>query len=165
MCGYKTQSRSRIKCFTLLDSEKSKYELLCKDNTRAPIDSYKSCSLGRVPAHAVISRKDPQLAELIWNSINGVQVKHLMFAQYKERLLTHKADEGEGFQVMLPNNVFSELQPLLLWGLRPRQESDVQGFDQEAGSAAPKHRLLPFPGCWLHEYHQIPEERLKKITR
>ncbi|XP_037538154.1 transferrin-a [Nematolebias whitei] len=88
-----------VKHLTVPDSEKSKYELLCKDNTRAPIDSYKSCSLGRVPAHAVISRKDPQLAELIWNSINGVQnfnrfsseayapAKNLMFKDSTKRLL------------------------------------------------------------------------------
>lgn len=78
------QSSSRKNVFTFLDAEKSQYELLCKDNTRAPIDSYKSCSLGRVPAHAVISRKDPQLADLIWNSVNGVQVKYKCLLNIKK---------------------------------------------------------------------------------
>uniref|UniRef100_A0AAQ5X2U6 Serotransferrin n=1 Tax=Amphiprion ocellaris TaxID=80972 RepID=A0AAQ5X2U6_AMPOC len=54
-------------------SEKSNYELLCKDNTRAPVDNYKTCNLARVPAHAVVTRKDAQLAELIWTSLEGVQ--------------------------------------------------------------------------------------------
>ncbi|XP_070775056.1 transferrin-a [Enoplosus armatus] len=62
-----------VKHLTVPDSEKANYELLCKDNTRRPIDSYKSCHLARVPAHAVVSRKDPQLAEFIWTSLNSVQ--------------------------------------------------------------------------------------------
>ncbi|XP_070829853.1 serotransferrin-like [Chaetodon trifascialis] len=62
-----------VKHLTVPDSEKASYELLCKDNTRAPIDSYKTCHLARVPAHAVVTRKDPQLAELIWTSLSSVQ--------------------------------------------------------------------------------------------
>uniref|UniRef100_A0A673BIN6 Serotransferrin n=1 Tax=Sphaeramia orbicularis TaxID=375764 RepID=A0A673BIN6_9TELE len=58
-----------VKHGTVPDSIKANYELLCKDNTRAPIDNYKSCHLGRVPAHAVVSRKDPELSELIWTII------------------------------------------------------------------------------------------------
>ncbi|MED6270557.1 hypothetical protein CHARACLAT_011590 [Characodon lateralis] len=88
-----------VKHLTVPDSEKSKYELLCKDNTRAPIDSYKNCHLARVPAHAVITRKDPELANLIWNSLNGVQnfnlfsseayapAKNLMFKDSTQRLV------------------------------------------------------------------------------
>ncbi|XP_056277571.1 serotransferrin-like [Pseudoliparis swirei] len=61
-------------CFcTLSESEKANYELLCKDNTRAPIDDYEKCHLARAPAHAVVSRKDQQLAGLIWNSLTSVQ--------------------------------------------------------------------------------------------
>ncbi|XP_045907454.1 transferrin-a [Micropterus dolomieu] len=62
-----------VKHLTVPDSEKANYELLCKDNTRAPIDSYKTCHLAKVPAHAVVTRKDPQLAELIWTNLNSVQ--------------------------------------------------------------------------------------------
>ncbi|XP_023141531.1 transferrin-a [Amphiprion ocellaris] len=62
-----------VKHLTVPDSEKSNYELLCKDNTRAPVDNYKTCNLARVPAHAVVTRKDAQLAELIWTSLEGVQ--------------------------------------------------------------------------------------------
>ncbi|XP_068458076.1 transferrin-a [Clinocottus analis] len=62
-----------VKHLTVPESEKANYELLCKDNTRAPIDSYKSCHLARAPAHAVVSRKNAQLAELIWNSLSAVQ--------------------------------------------------------------------------------------------
>uniref|UniRef100_A0A3B5M6S9 Serotransferrin n=1 Tax=Xiphophorus couchianus TaxID=32473 RepID=A0A3B5M6S9_9TELE len=88
-----------VKHLTVPDSEKSKYELLCLDNSRAPIDSYKTCHLARVPAHAVITRKDPALAELIRNSLSGVQnfnlfsseayapAKDLMFKDSAQRLV------------------------------------------------------------------------------
>ncbi|XP_032386558.1 transferrin-a [Etheostoma spectabile] len=62
-----------VKHLTVPESEKNNYELLCKDNTRAPIDSYQNCHLAKVPAHAVVTRKDPQLAKLIWNNLNAVQ--------------------------------------------------------------------------------------------
>ncbi|NP_001290225.1 transferrin-a precursor [Notothenia coriiceps] len=62
-----------VKHLTVPDSEKPNYELLCKDGSRAPIDKYMTCNLARVSAHAVVSRKDPQLADLIWNSLNSVQ--------------------------------------------------------------------------------------------
>ncbi|KAM6990500.1 transferrin-a [Tautogolabrus adspersus] len=62
-----------VKHLTVPDSEKAKYELLCKDNTRAPIDNYQTCHLAKVPAHAVVTRKDQQLADFIWESLTSVQ--------------------------------------------------------------------------------------------
>ncbi|KAJ4945461.1 hypothetical protein JOQ06_023146, partial [Pogonophryne albipinna] len=62
-----------VKHLTVPDSKKQDYELLCKDDTRAPIDDYRTCHRARAPAHAVVSRKDAQLADLIWNSLNSVQ--------------------------------------------------------------------------------------------
>ncbi|XP_072219630.1 transferrin-a [Leuresthes tenuis] len=88
-----------VKHLTVPDSEKSKYELLCKDNTRAPIDSYKSCHLAKVPAHAVVTRKDQQLADLIWKSLSAVEgfslfsseayapSKNLMFKDSTQKLV------------------------------------------------------------------------------
>ncbi|XP_040911895.1 serotransferrin-like [Toxotes jaculatrix] len=90
-----------VKHLTVPDSEKANYELLCKDNTRAPIDSYKTCNLARVPAHAVVTRKNPELAELIWTMLNstlpqqGVNLfaseaygaKNLMFKDSATRLV------------------------------------------------------------------------------
>uniref|UniRef100_A0A672JAE5 Serotransferrin n=1 Tax=Salarias fasciatus TaxID=181472 RepID=A0A672JAE5_SALFA len=78
---------------------KSKYELLCKDNTRAPIDDFRSCHLARVPAHAVVTRKDDQLAAAIWDALTSVQnfnlfssdayapAKNLMFKDSTVRLV------------------------------------------------------------------------------
>ncbi|KAL3988493.1 BTB/POZ domain-containing protein KCTD2/5/17 [Sarotherodon galilaeus] len=65
-----------VKHLTVPESDKPMYELLCKDNTRAPIDNYKTCSLARVPAHAVVTRKDPQLADFIWQSLERVRTDH-----------------------------------------------------------------------------------------
>ncbi|XP_034411751.1 transferrin-a isoform X2 [Cyclopterus lumpus] len=62
-----------VKHLTVPESEKANYELLCKDNTRAPINDYKRCHLARAPAHAVVSRKNPQLAKLIWDSLTSVK--------------------------------------------------------------------------------------------
>uniref|UniRef100_H3DCQ4 Serotransferrin n=2 Tax=Tetraodon nigroviridis TaxID=99883 RepID=H3DCQ4_TETNG len=62
-----------VKHLTVPDSEKSKYELLCRDGTRKPIDSYETCHLARVPAHAVVSRKDPQLADLIYTTLTTIR--------------------------------------------------------------------------------------------
>ncbi|NP_001281173.1 transferrin-a precursor [Cynoglossus semilaevis] len=66
-----------IKHLTIPDGEKDQYELLCLDNTRAPIDNYKSCNLQRVPAHAVVTRKDKDLEDLIWNALDETQRQHL----------------------------------------------------------------------------------------
>uniref|UniRef100_A0A3Q3FW67 Serotransferrin n=1 Tax=Labrus bergylta TaxID=56723 RepID=A0A3Q3FW67_9LABR len=70
-----------VKHLTVPDSEKSKYELLCKDDTRAPIDSYQTCHLAKVPAHAVVTRKDQQLADLIWESLSSVQPADLFSSE------------------------------------------------------------------------------------
>lgn len=61
-------------CGTLPDAVKGDYELLCKDNTRKPIDNYKTCHLAKVPAHAVVTRQDPQLADFIWNTLSSIPV-------------------------------------------------------------------------------------------
>lgn len=62
-----------VKHLTVPESEKAHYELLCKDGTRAPIDSYSTCHLAKVPAHAVVTRRDQQLADLIWTSLSSVE--------------------------------------------------------------------------------------------
>ncbi|XP_061549609.1 serotransferrin-like isoform X2 [Phycodurus eques] len=88
-----------VKHLTVPDSEKANYELLCVDNTRAPIDNYKECHLARVPAHAVVTRQDPALADLIWRSVTTVQgfnlfssaayapAKNLMFKDSTQKLV------------------------------------------------------------------------------
>ncbi|XP_076000988.1 serotransferrin-like isoform X2 [Genypterus blacodes] len=62
-----------INHLTIPVAERSKYELLCKDGTRQPIENYMNCHLAKVPAHAVVTRKDDQLAELIRTSLTAVK--------------------------------------------------------------------------------------------
>uniref|UniRef100_A0A8C8JQ27 Serotransferrin n=1 Tax=Oncorhynchus tshawytscha TaxID=74940 RepID=A0A8C8JQ27_ONCTS len=87
-----------IKHLTVPAAEKASYELLCKDNTRAPIDSYKTCHLARVPAHAVVSRKDTKLANHIYSKLmalkdfnlfssDGYAAKNLMFKDSTQNLV------------------------------------------------------------------------------
>lgn len=45
-----------------------------------PIDSYKTCHLARVPAHAIVSRKDPKLADLIYNTLTTVRVHNTIIS-------------------------------------------------------------------------------------
>eukprot|EP00063_Salmo_salar_P070972 XP_014045807.1 PREDICTED: serotransferrin-1 isoform X1 [Salmo salar] len=87
-----------IKPLAVPAAEKASYELLCKDGTRASIDSYKTCHLARVPAHAVVSRKDPELANRIYNKLvavkdfnlfssDGYAAKNLMFKDSAQKLV------------------------------------------------------------------------------
>uniref|UniRef100_UPI0037E9C6B8 transferrin-a n=1 Tax=Semicossyphus pulcher TaxID=241346 RepID=UPI0037E9C6B8 len=62
-----------VKHLTVPDAQKADYELLCKDNTRAPIDQYQRCHLARVPAHAIVTRKDTELTEFIHASLEAVK--------------------------------------------------------------------------------------------
>ncbi|XP_060098119.1 ovotransferrin-like [Heteronotia binoei] len=65
-----------VKEKTVLDlpeEERKKYELLCDDGTRKPVDQYVSCNLARVPAHAVVARSvDGQIDE-IWKLLSRLQ--------------------------------------------------------------------------------------------
>ncbi|XP_062439087.1 ovotransferrin-like [Rhea pennata] len=54
--------------------EKDKYELLCLDGTRQPVDNYKACHWARVPAHAVVARDDSKVEE-IWTFLSKAQEK------------------------------------------------------------------------------------------
>ena len=64
-------------------SEKANYELLCLDGTRAPIDSYQTCNLARVPGHAVVSRDDPELARRIFTALTTVRVIRMHTQPFK----------------------------------------------------------------------------------
>uniref|UniRef100_A0A7N6A7T7 Serotransferrin n=1 Tax=Anabas testudineus TaxID=64144 RepID=A0A7N6A7T7_ANATE len=96
-----------VKHLTVPDSEKDKYELLCKDNTRAPIDSYERCHLARVPAHAVVTRKDPQLYKSILTYFVCFQASDLFTSEGSDKDLIFK-DSAKKL-VRLPPNTDSFL--------------------------------------------------------
>ncbi|KAM9440214.1 serotransferrin-2-like [Clarias gariepinus] len=57
------------------------YELLCKDGTRKAVTEYKTCNWARVPAHAVVSRSDKDLADRIENVLNTLKGKGLFTSE------------------------------------------------------------------------------------
>uniref|UniRef100_A0A8B9KX68 Serotransferrin n=1 Tax=Astyanax mexicanus TaxID=7994 RepID=A0A8B9KX68_ASTMX len=75
-----------VKHLTVPAVDKASYELLCLDDTRKSIDSYKTCHLARVPAHAVVSRKDPDLAARIFEST--------FIQSYRTKILTDSASRA-----------------------------------------------------------------------
>nr|KAF6476514.1 transferrin [Rousettus aegyptiacus] len=67
-----------VKHLTVLDdlkqkSERDQYELLCRDNTRKPVDKYEECYLAQVPSHAVVARSAGGKEDLIWELLNQAQ--------------------------------------------------------------------------------------------
>ncbi|XP_023605310.1 serotransferrin isoform X7 [Myotis lucifugus] len=49
------------------------YELLCRDNTRKPVDQYEECHLASIPSHAVVARSVGGKEDLIWELLNQAQ--------------------------------------------------------------------------------------------
>ncbi|XP_026993075.2 serotransferrin-2-like [Tachysurus fulvidraco] len=83
---------------TVLTGDNANYELLCKDGSRKRVDEFKTCNLAQVPADAVVSRKDKELAKRIFDvldklkdkglfSSEGFSVKNLMFKDSTKGLL------------------------------------------------------------------------------
>ncbi|KAI4547887.1 hypothetical protein MG293_000217 [Ovis ammon polii] len=54
-------------------ADRDQYELLCRENTRRPVDEYKECHLARVPSHAVVARSVDGKEDLIWELLNQAQ--------------------------------------------------------------------------------------------
>uniref|UniRef100_A0A8D1R8J8 Transferrin-like domain-containing protein n=1 Tax=Sus scrofa TaxID=9823 RepID=A0A8D1R8J8_PIG len=54
-------------------ADRDQYELLCKDNTRRPVDEYENCHLAQVPSHAVVARSVDGKEDLIWELLNQAQ--------------------------------------------------------------------------------------------
>ncbi|XP_076985664.1 lactotransferrin [Tamandua tetradactyla] len=56
-------------------ADRESYELLCLDNTRQPVDAFKTCNLARVPSHAVVARSVDGKEDLIWELLQQAQEK------------------------------------------------------------------------------------------
>lgn len=57
-------------------ADRDQYELLCKDNTRKPVDKYEECHLSSVPYNAVVARSMGGKEDLIWELLNQAQVSN-----------------------------------------------------------------------------------------
>ncbi|KAM5291853.1 inhibitor of carbonic anhydrase-like [Ctenodactylus gundi] len=54
-------------------ADRDQYELLCRDNTRRPVDEYEHCHLARVPSHVVVARAVDGKEDLIWELLSKAQ--------------------------------------------------------------------------------------------
>lgn len=55
-------------------ADRDKYELLCPDNTRKPVEAFRECHLARVPSHAVVARSVNGKENSIWELLYQSQV-------------------------------------------------------------------------------------------
>ncbi|KAJ8367835.1 hypothetical protein SKAU_G00078630 [Synaphobranchus kaupii] len=69
-----------VKHTTVPASESAEYELLCKDGSRRNVSDYASCHLARVPAHAVVTRKNAELTNAIWNNLKKAMDSFPLFS-------------------------------------------------------------------------------------
>ncbi|KAJ4945462.1 hypothetical protein JOQ06_023147 [Pogonophryne albipinna] len=76
-----------VKHLTVPDSEKQDYELLCKDDTRAPIDDYRTCHRARAPAHCSRQPLNSVQDFQLFSSENYAPSKKLMFKDSTVRLV------------------------------------------------------------------------------
>nr|CAK18230.1 transferrin precursor [Crocodylus niloticus] len=119
-----------VKHTTVSENEpnaKDKYELLCPDGTRKPVDEYNNCSWAKVPAHAVVARSVKGKADEIWNFLNEVQEKYgkskdgfkLFSSTHGKDLLFKDSASGltpvpalMDFQLYLGQNYYAAIQKL-----------------------------------------------------
>ncbi|XP_036188448.1 serotransferrin isoform X4 [Myotis myotis] len=86
-----------------LQADVDQYELLCRDNTRKPVDQYEECHLASIPSHAVVARSVGGKEDLIWELLNQAQEYfgkdtsadfQLFGSSYKKDLLFTDAAHG-----------------------------------------------------------------------
>ncbi|ELK33166.1 Inhibitor of carbonic anhydrase [Myotis davidii] len=84
-------------------ADRDQYELLCRDNTRKPVDQYEECHLASIPSHAVVARSVGGKEDLIWELLNQAQEYfgkdtsadfQLFGSSYKKDLLFTDAAHG-----------------------------------------------------------------------
>ncbi|XP_023678174.1 serotransferrin-1-like [Paramormyrops kingsleyae] len=99
-----------VKHTTVPAAEKSGYELLCRNGGRRTINFYKTCHLARIPAHAVVSRDDTYLAELIWSALQEAMNFYLFTsAEYNGTDLIFKDDTVQLVQTPASSDAFTYL--------------------------------------------------------
>ncbi|XP_065267469.1 ovotransferrin-like [Emys orbicularis] len=68
-----------VKHTTVLENDasgKDKYELLCEDGSRKPVDKYHECHWAKVAAHAVVARSVDGRADEIWSFLSQAEAKY-----------------------------------------------------------------------------------------
>ncbi|XP_036412089.1 transferrin-a [Colossoma macropomum] len=108
-----------VKHLTVPAALKGQYELLCKDDTRKSIDEYKTCHLARVPAHAVVSRKDPALADRIFKLLEPLQEKGLFSSEGGSKNLMFKDSTKKLVKLPAATDFFLYLGEKYVDSIRP----------------------------------------------
>nr|XP_055058488.1 transferrin-a [Misgurnus anguillicaudatus] len=75
-------------------AEKQNYELLCMDGSRKSVDEYKDCHLGKEPGHAVISRKDARLSDMIYQVLTKIPSSDLFSSDEGKDLMFSDSATG-----------------------------------------------------------------------
>ncbi|XP_034295466.1 serotransferrin [Pantherophis guttatus] len=74
--------------------ERSKYELLCYDGSRKPVEEYESCNWARVSAHAVVTRSVDGRADKIW-ALLSYALEQMKQKQTRCQLFKSPNDSGK----------------------------------------------------------------------
>uniref|UniRef100_A0A670ZXC4 Transferrin-like domain-containing protein n=1 Tax=Pseudonaja textilis TaxID=8673 RepID=A0A670ZXC4_PSETE len=82
--------------FFIADSveERSKYELLCDDGSRRPVEEYESCYWARVASHAVVARSVDGRADKIW-ALLSYALEQIKQKQSRCQLFKSPQDSGK----------------------------------------------------------------------
>ncbi|XP_039216066.1 ovotransferrin-like [Crotalus tigris] len=87
--------------------ERSKYELLCLDGTRKPVEQYESCHLARVSSHAVVARTVDGRADKIW-ALLSYALEQNKQDQSRCQLFASPLDSGK--DLLFKDSTFSLVQ-------------------------------------------------------
>ncbi|XP_070801030.1 serotransferrin isoform X2 [Pituophis catenifer annectens] len=113
-------------------AERSKYELLCVDGSRKPVEEYESCNWASVPADAVVTRSVDGRADKIW-ALLSYALEQMKQNQTRCQLFKSPHDSGKDLLfkdsavglVQLPKRADAELY------LGPKFSAAIQSLQRE----------------------------------
>ncbi|KAF3829205.1 hypothetical protein GH733_003469, partial [Mirounga leonina] len=141
-------------------ADQDKYELLCLNNARKPVDAFKNCHLARIPSHAVVARSVNGKEDLIWELLQKAQEKfgkdksssfQLFGSPEGEKDLLFK-DSALGFS-RIPSNIDSELY------LGFNYINALQGLKEKASDAAERRARVAWCAVGTDELSKCEQWR------
>ncbi|XP_021538721.1 lactotransferrin isoform X1 [Neomonachus schauinslandi] len=141
-------------------ADQDKYELLCLNNARKPVDAFKNCHLARIPSHAVVARSVNGKEDLIWELLQKAQEKfgkdksssfQLFGSPEGEKDLLFK-DSALGFS-RIPSNIDSELY------LGFNYINALQGLKEKASDAAERRARVAWCAVGTDELRKCEQWR------
>uniref|UniRef100_A0A8C2SIU9 Lactotransferrin n=1 Tax=Capra hircus TaxID=9925 RepID=A0A8C2SIU9_CAPHI len=123
-------------------ADRDQYELLCLNNTRAPVDAFKECHLAQVPSHAVVARSVDGKENLIWELLRKAQEKfgknksqrfQLFGSPEGRRDLLFK-DSALGFNLRETAEEVKARCTRVVWcAVGPEEQSKCQQWSEQSG--------------------------------